>query len=224
MRRKIFPYIFIRGPQVKTMLELSRDLLLPPAFHYVKVVWSSSRKSSAWGQSHHLQYSKADGSKTGIFIKLPLSVAPYSMVPSASTNRLWSLSLGYGFFFFFFEEEGKGYLLMIPRAANIKCQNTWHNPVGLISKQGRRFVSRAPFFQYISHLLPHFSYFIISDHQRESSSLWELCSRHLANLVTFVAIILLRPSLLKELFANFVSYLFFYFILSFTFIFFKLIV
>ena len=26
------------------------------------------------------------------------------------------------FFFFFFEEEGRGYLLMIPRAANIKCQ------------------------------------------------------------------------------------------------------
>ena len=108
MRRKIFPYIFIRGPQVKTMLEPWRDLLLPSAFHYVMVVWSSSRKSSAWGQSHHLQYSKADGSKTGIFIKLPLSVAPYSMVPSASTNRLWSLSLGYGFFFFFFRKKEGG--------------------------------------------------------------------------------------------------------------------
>ena len=108
MRRKIFPYIFIRGPQVKTMLDLSRDLLLPSAFHYVKVVWSSSRKSSAWGQSHHLQYSKADGSKTGIFIKLPLSVAPYSMVPSASANRLWSLSLGYGFFFFFLRKKEGG--------------------------------------------------------------------------------------------------------------------
>ena len=38
---------------------------------------------------------------------------------------------------------------MIPRVANIKCQNTWPKLVGLVFEQGRHFVSHAFFFLYI---------------------------------------------------------------------------
>ena len=133
---------------------------------------------------------------------------------------LWSLICST--FFFFFKKKRRGYLLMTPWVANIKCQNTWHKPVGLVSEQGHHFVSSALFsyiyiYIYLSHLLPHFSYFIIADLQRESLSLWEICFRYLADLVAFVAVLLLRLSLLKEPSTNFVSHIFFCFILSFYF-------
>ena len=144
-------------------------------------------------------------SKCIILLELPLLAAPYSMTPSALADGLWSLICSL-YIYIYIQEKGKGYLLMIPRAAIIKCQNTWHKPVGLVSKQGRCFVSRAYFFLYISHLLPHFSYFIIADLKRESTSLWKLCFYHLADLVDFVAIILLRPSFFKEPSTNSVSH------------------
>ena len=145
------------------------------------------------------------------FPKLPLLAAPYSMASSALADVLWSLICNffilyiYIYIYIYLQEEGKGYLLMIPRVAIIKCQTTWHKPVGLVSEQGHCFVSRAFFFLYISHLLYHFSYFIIVDLKRESSSLWKLCFRHLANLVNFATIILLRPSFSKEPSSNFIS-------------------
>ena len=94
-------------------------------------------------------------------IKLSLLATPYSIA-----------------FLLFFQEKGQEHLLMISSAAIIKCQNTWHKPVGLVSEQGHHFVSSALFsyiyiyiYIYLSHLLPHFSYFIIADLQRESLSL-----------------------------------------------------
>jgi len=79
VRGKIFPYVFIRRAQAKTMLKLSRDLLLPSAsFCQLSIMsrWSGRQTTSRRleGQSHRLRYSKADGSKTGIFLKLPLSI------------------------------------------------------------------------------------------------------------------------------------------------------
>ena len=139
------------------------------------------------------------------FSKLPFLAAPYSMAPSALTDGLWSLICNFFILCIFFQEKGKGHLLMIPRAAIIKCQNMWHKPIGLISERGRHFVSLAFFFLYIPHLLPHFSYFTIADLKKESSSLWEPCFCYLADLVDFAAIILLRLSFFKELSTNSIS-------------------
>ena len=81
VRRKIYLYVFMCGAQANTMLEPSTDLLFPSAFDHVKVVWSSNKKLSAWGQSRCLLYSKADGSKIDIFLKkLPLSPINLLMV------------------------------------------------------------------------------------------------------------------------------------------------
>ena len=59
---------------------------------------------------------------------------------------------------------------MIPQAAIIKCQNTWHKLVGLISEQGIAS-SSVHFSSYIyltsSH---HSSYFNLVDLKREGSS------------------------------------------------------
>ena len=96
----------------------------------------------------------------------------------------FAVIIPFSFSFFFLEEKGRGYLLMIPRAANIKCQNMWHKPVGLLFEQGNRFVSYAFFFLCISHLLPHFFYFIIADLERERA-------RHFKN---FASVILLTSS------------------------------
>ena len=145
------------------------------------------------------------------------------MVPLALAHGLWSLICS-PLFFFFFKEKGRGYLLMIPRAANLNVRTSGISWLASFLNKG---VASSPvhsssyiyIYIYISHLLPHFSYFIIADLQRESLSLWELCFYHLADLIAFVAVLLLRLSFLKEPSTHFVSHLFFYFILSFTFIF-----
>ena len=85
---------------------------------------------------------------------------------------------------------------MIPRVAFIKCLTMWHKRIGPVSGRGCRFVLCALFTLYISHFLPHFSYFIIVDLHKESLSLQELRFRYLVNLVAFV--LLLRPSPFKK--------------------------
>ena len=234
----IFPYVFIRRAQAKNHTRTVKRPFnpinfFPSVFHHVKEIWSPTESRRLEGRvvifcivkltsplsSVALYYMD----KTDIFLKITLINCPLLHGP---INFSWP---GYGvwfvpfFFFFFFWEKGRGYLLMIPWIANIKCQDTGHKLVGLVSEQGCRFVSRAFFllyiYIYISHFLPHFFYFIIADLQRESSSLWELCFCHLANLIAFVSVLLLRPSPLKEPSTNFVSHHFFNFILSFTFIF-----
>ena len=99
--------------------------------------------------------------------KLPLSAAPYSIAPSTSANRLWSSICSFFLFFFYFFSKKKGHLWVIPWASFIKYLNTWHKQVGLVSRQGCRFILRAFFTLYTSYFLPYFSYFIIVDLQRE---------------------------------------------------------
>ena len=79
MRCKISPYVFIRGAQAKTMLELSRDLLLPSAsFHQFFIM---SRRSGHPTKSRQLEgrvvvfyIIKLTGPRLISFKKLPLSV------------------------------------------------------------------------------------------------------------------------------------------------------
>ena len=58
------------------------------------------------------------------FSKLLLSTAPYSIASSALVDGLWSLTCSFFIIFCLFEKKKGGHLLMIPRAAIIKCLNT----------------------------------------------------------------------------------------------------
>ena len=58
------------------------------------------------------------------FLELLLLAAPYSIAPLALTDGLWSLTCSFFIIFCLFEKKKGGHLLMIPRAAIIKCLNT----------------------------------------------------------------------------------------------------
>ena len=158
----IFPYVFIRRAQAKNHTRTVKRPFnpinfFPSVFHHVKEIWSPTESRRLEGRvvifcivkltsplsSVALYYMD----KTDIFLKITLINCPLLHGP---INFSWP---GYGVwfvpFFFFFWEKGRGYLLMIPWVANIKCQDTGHKLVGLVYEQGRRFVSRAFFLLYI---------------------------------------------------------------------------
>ena len=133
--------------------------------------------------------------------KLPLSSAPYSIAPSASTNGLWS-SIRSSFLLFIIifclskKRDGiYGWFLKQPLLI------AWTRGLsGLAPFLDKGVASSSvhfsPYIYLTSFLI--FSYFIIVDLQRESLSFRELHSCHLANLVAFVTVLLLIPSPLKK--------------------------
>ena len=103
--------------------------------------------------------------------KLPLSTAPYSMAPLALADGLWSLICTFSIIFILSEKTGCS--LMVPWAAIIKCWDTWHKLVGLVSRQKRRFVAHV----FSSYKYPfHFSLFLLcKPWEKELSSRYLYC-------------------------------------------------
>ena len=142
--------------------------------------------------------------------KLPLSTASYSIVPSASANRLWSYCSFLLLFFVYSRRKGiYGWFLEQPF---IKYLNMWHKLVDLTSGRRCLFVFHAYFTLYISHLIPLISTLLIL--RERDRYFWTPCFCQPTDLVTFAAIISQRPSFSKELLRKFFS-----FIPSFVFIF-----
>ena len=120
--------------------------------------------------------------------KLPLSTAPYSIVPSASANRLWSYCSFLLLFFVYSRRKGiYGWFLEQPFT---KCLNSWHKLVDLASRRRCLFVFRAYFTIYISHLIPLIplisTLLILRERDRY---FWTPCFRQPTNLITFAAIV-----------------------------------
>ena len=99
----------------------------------------------------------------------------FSLISCPLLHVLISFKLtGYGvslssLIFFFGQERGKIILWATPRAAIIKCSDMCRIPVGFVSGRGRRLIFHAFSLLYITHLPPHFSYFILADFLEESS-------------------------------------------------------
>ena len=134
--------------------------------------------------------------------KLPLSSAPYSIALSASANGLWSsihsslFSTIYYYFLFIWKKKGI-YGRFLKQPLLIAWTRGLSGLAPFLDKGvASSSVHFSPYIYLTSFLI--FSYFIIVDLQRESLSFRELHSRHLANLVGFVTVLLLIPSPLKK--------------------------
>ena len=146
------------------------------------------------------------------------------MVPSTLANGLWSLIYSPpSHQFFLRKKEGGIYWrflkqpILNARTRGISQLASFLNK-GVASSHVHSSLYIYIYIYLTSSLFSSISSLLVF-RERESSPLWELCFRHLVDLVAFAAVLLLRPSLLKEPSTNFVSHLFSYFILSFTFIF-----
>ena len=132
--------------------------------------------------------------------KLPLSPTPYSIAPSASANELWSSIYSYFFYLllFLFIRKKRGHLWMFLEQPLLIAWTRGLSGLAPFLDEGVDLssVHFSPYIYHTSFLI--FSYFIIVDLQRESSSFQELHSCHLANLVAFVAVLLLRLSPFKK--------------------------
>ena len=135
--------------------------------------------------------------------KLPLSTAPYFIAQSTTANGLWS-SIRSSFLLFIiiiflFIQKRKGIYEWFLEQLLLNAWTRGSSRLAPFLDEGVTSSSMhfSPYIYPTSFLI--FSDFIIVDLHIESSSFWELCSHHLAKVVAFIVVLLLRSSPLKEL-------------------------